>query len=266
MSANPQDVWLPLINQLSTDAPRWAVWKNADAALSFSGDIDSVAPSQDWERIDQTFSSWATSQGFDVVLCRHLPGSLIAVALDDRAKRVWELHVVDRQMFRGTLLFRAEELSTLETRDSRGFRRLVPGAEGLFLLALNGLRFPGRCNLSGLESKGVRNLLRVDPEGMLATTRFFGLAGYPLRRLALAVAEGGWSKSSAVLFEILRAARIIKAPLDLARRLRFRFHDLGRCPVLRMTGSGRNFPLDLESWLDEVVATGHHILMSDERT
>ena len=266
MPDNREEIWLPLLQQLSHDVPRWAAWKNADAALNLSGDIDSVAPSADWERVVQTFSSWGKGHGFHLVLCRHLPGSLIAVALDDLAKQVWELHVVDKQMFRGTVLFHAGELSNLEARDSRGFRRLVPGAEGLFLLALNGLRFPGRCNLSGLESKGVRNVLKVDPEGMLATTRFFGLAGYPLRKLALAVAKGGWSTSSALLFEILRIARIIKAPLDLARRLRFRFHDLGRCPVLRMTVGGRNFPLDLERWLDEVDATGHHILMSGERT
>lgn len=266
MSDNPQETWLPLLQQLTHNIPAWASWKNADAALNLSGDIDSVAPSADWERVIEIFSSWGKGRGFHMVFCRHLPGALIAVALDERARRVWELHIAGKQVFRGTVLFHAEELSPLETQDSRGFRRVVPGAEGLFLLALNGLRFPGRCNLSSLESKGVRNLLRVDPEGMLATTRFFGLAGYPLRKLALAVAKGGWSKRSAVLFEILRAARIIKAPLDLVRRLRFRFHDLGRCPVLRMTGGGRNFPPDLEPWLDEVAATGHHILLSGERT
>lgn len=254
--------WLPLLRALTDEAATWLSWKNVEAALGGRGDIDSVASTHDWPRIKQTFSEWCTQAGRDHVFCNHLPGSLIAVALDTPSRRVLELHVVARQTFRGAPLFEAEDLSPVAVTDPRGFRRLRPGAEGTLLLALNGLKFLGRRNSDGLAAKGVISLLQSDPEGIGQTCELFGKGSVWLHRLATTAGQEEWSPVDAVCFDLWRSLRTLRSLSSARERLLFRTVALHECPVLQLTTGGRRFPNDPDAWLARV-ADRHEVIIVD---
>ena len=75
---------------------------------------------------------WAASQGLGpVVVCRHVPGSLVLVALDPSGGPFAQLDMRGSARLRGAPAFVAEALEPHMVMDPRGFRRLRPGVEGL---------------------------------------------------------------------------------------------------------------------------------------
>lgn len=136
---------MPFLKRLTVLCPDWGIWKNADAALSGSGDMDSAAPTRDWDVILREFRRWASENELGpVTACRHVHGVLFILTLDKKRSTFVELDVNARQYFRGWTMFRAEDLAPLMELDERGFRRLRPGAEGVMLLLGNGARWGGR--------------------------------------------------------------------------------------------------------------------------
>lgn len=254
--------WLPLLQRLTAACPVWGVWKNADAALKGMGDVDSVAPIEYWPLIHREFNRWAQAHQLGPVLsCRHLPGSLLLVACDRRWERLLELHVVARASFRLGPAFVAESLVSMMEQDSRGFRRLRPGAEGLLLLMYNGTKRGGRRDREGLRAKRVVELLRCDPEGIEVAARLFGSAEQAALSGASAVAAERWERWAMLRVELRAASTAMKEPGALASKLGFRLVARRRCPLQAALRAKRRLPRDGEEWLRRVART-HRI---DER-
>ena len=153
-------LWLPLLQRLSEVCPSWLVWKNADSAFTGTGDIDSAAPDGEWQNIEREFRAWATQQEIGpAIVCRHIPGGLNLVAVPMDGSTLLEVGVKANKLWRGSILFVLDDLLPLVEWDQRGFRRVRPGAEGLFKLLLNGVRWDGNPNQDGLVSKHVIELL-----------------------------------------------------------------------------------------------------------
>jgi len=249
--ADRTDLWLPLLRRLTEVAPSWLVWKNAESAFTGTGDIDAAAPVTDWPRIEREFRAWAQASGAGpVVVCRHIPGGLNLIAVPPDDVTFLEMGVKARRIWRGSTLFVLEDILPMAVMDPRGFRRLRPGAEGFFKLLLNGTRHGSGQNVAAMEAKGVRGLLRMDPEGVEAAARLMGPARRGAIRGARRAASGGWSRPAMLTVEGWAIAKAILHPRVAIARLRFRRSAHKTCPVVEaIRGQGRRIPDDREAWL-----------------
>ena len=246
---NQPPPWVPLLKRLTEISPLWGVWKNADVAIASHGDIDSVSPRDDRDRLVDEFRLWASEHRMaPIFTCSHLPGSFLAVAV--RGRELVELQLIEKAMFRGSTLFDAQDLSSMMIMDDRKFRRLRPGAEGLLLLFHMGLRWGGRAAPEGLRRKPIAEMMRGDPEGMRAGTRVFGSARGAALALATAVLRGGWDRSAALHVETWAGARGLRSPGLWLSRARYRFSGERYCPMLPVLRGGRWIEGDLDDWTD----------------
>jgi hypothetical protein len=259
-------LWLPLLRRLTAAFPGWVIWKNADAALSGSGDVDSAASRAQWDPIVKEFRNWA--EGFDlepVVVCTHPPRTMFLLGMDRGRSTFAELDVLGRKYFRGWTLFRAEDLPPLASMDPRGFRVLRPGAQALILLVMNGARWGGRRDAEGLVKRNVPELLAEDRDGLVEAAGRFGLPVSPVRRLAESVIAGSWDRRSMLQIEGAAMAKAFSEPNILARRIQFKFVVRKHCPVLKAVfQDDRHISGDVEAWLREVSRT-HTVLWKDDR-
>jgi hypothetical protein len=249
--------WIPLMRHLTAAFPRWTVWKNADAALAGSGDVDSAAPSSDWDAIVLAFRRWAREYALGpVVECRHPPRTMFLIALDQPRRTFLELDVLGRKYFRGGTLFRAEDLVTLCRLDERGFRVIRPAAQAFILLLCNGLRWGGRPDVAGIGKRHVVELLKSDLDGVPEAARCLRL---PLRAAVAAVESllgGSWDRRSLLTIEAAALVRALADPGVVLSRARFRAVSKRRCPLLRSVFYGdRAIPGDPDAWLREVGRT-----------
>ncbi len=253
-------LWTPLIQTLTSEFPHWTIWKNADAALAGSGDIDSAAPARDWDAIVLAFRSWAAAYGLGPVIeCRHPPRTMFLVALDESRRTFLELDVLGRKYFRGGTLFRADELGPLNEIDDRGFRAIRPAAQALILLLCNGLRWGGRPDFAAIRKRNIVALLRADFEGVRAAARCLRLPEGPVVDGAQALLNGQWDKQAMLQIEGSALLRSFREPAVIASRIRFRAFSKKGCPVLRAIFYGdRVIPGDPEAWLCEV-RRGHRV-------
>ncbi|HEX2236751.1 MAG TPA: hypothetical protein VHK89_10800, partial [Actinomycetota bacterium] len=169
--------WLPLLRGLGAAAPNRVVWKNVEAGLTGEGDLDYLAPVEDWDAIEHDYLRWARDCGLGpVVVCRHVPSALFLVALAEPGStdRWLQLDVRARVTFRGATVLRAGEVHALTQPDERGFRRLRPGCEGLLKLVVSGIAPGGRPKEANLRREGVAELLRADPGGAEPAAALFG--------------------------------------------------------------------------------------------
>ncbi|MEA2508104.1 MAG: hypothetical protein QOG21_186 [Actinomycetota bacterium] len=253
----PSSPWLPLLRTLSTVSDEWLVWKNVDSALSGVGDVDSAAPSAQWNSIENEFLDWALRERLGpAAVCRHIPGGLNLVAFPQGAAAFLEMSVKERRIFRGSTLFVIEDLEGLSEMDQRGFRRLRPGAEGLFKLVLNGTKWGGRPNWEGIEEKNIRELLAADPAGVEMAARLFGPVKDAVIKGARAAAESRWEPSAMALVDGWFVVKGIRNPVILARRARFRFETKSSCPIVKaILGTRRKIPENRAAWLAKVAET-----------
>lgn len=247
-----EQTWLPLLLALTQDQPRWLVYKGADSAFHGTGDVDTVAPREDWDAITSIFTGWAIDQHLGaVVRCDHVPNVLHLVALDPHSPFFFEMDVNCRKIFLGSTLFRPPDLLPHTCTDPRGFRHLRPGIEGLVKLVQNGAHRGGRPNWEGVRAKGITELLASDPEGVALGSHLFGRGARSVNRLADAVVRGEWDRAAMMKVEAHCVARSVREPDAVAMRLRFR-RVRAACPLLRAVFSGRSTPDDREAWLTEV--------------
>jgi hypothetical protein len=248
--------WLPLLRRLTAREPAWFVWKNADAAISGSGDVDSVAPRRAWGGAVAEFRAWALATGLGpVVICTHAPGSLVAVACVGSDRR--ELAQLDVYERVGRIAH-ADSISAAAELDQRGFRRLRPGAEGLLLLLASSRR-PGRKPESPETLARIRSLLRSDPDGAEKAARSVGMGGSLALLGARAVAEGRWSVGAMSALELVYAQRAILEPAQRLAWLQFRLRHESRCPVLEALADGRRIRSDVDVWL-RAVRSNHSVI------
>jgi hypothetical protein len=256
MTTDPGDrssLWIPLLQRLTECCPRWGIWKNADAALNGSGDIDSTAPTEDWPVITAEFRQWARRNGLGPVIgCDHVRGVLFLVALDRDHSTFLELDVNARKYFRGWTMFRPEDLSSVMEVDPRGFRRVRPGAEGVILLVQNGLKWGGRPNVPGLRKRRIDEFLRLDPEGVRRTADLFGMASGTMVSAAEQLVRGKWDRRGLLVLEVSSLLKALGEPQVVMWRLQSRSIKK-RCPVLRaIFTDDRRLPPDIDGWLDRV--------------
>lgn len=246
MSQRP---WLELLRRLTATAPSWGVWKRPDSALHGHGDIDSVAAKTDWETIVREFRGWSSENGFGpVALCTHIPSMLILVACDgDRPTRLLQMDVYSRYFFRGAPIVDAGGLNPLMELDSRGFRRLQPGAEAMLVLLHEGIRHGGR-PAGGAIPREIVERLRQDVEGAEEFAALTGLSP----RVVRAVANGEWRRSSTLAFEVRTMSRVLGHPRDAGTIVARNYRRIRRCPVIEALRAGRCVPGDRTAWLQAV--------------
>jgi hypothetical protein len=231
------------------------VWKNAESALDGTGDVDTAIPRADWPPLIEAFHTWACEHKLGPVIeCPHAPNVMHLVALCGD-QPFFEMDLMAKKIFLGSTLFDAEQLLPLVDMDERGFRRVVPGAEGLMKLVYNGLRRNGTPNVQGLHDKRIAELIRRDPDGVrLAAEHLFGPARPAGLRLAAAVEAGGWDRWAALRLQAWFLLGTAREPQSAVARARF--HVARRkCPVLiAVTTGGRRIPDDRDVWLARVRA------------
>lgn len=213
------ELLVPLLRELSAVAPSLVVWKNADRALEGDGDLDLLCAREEAGAVEEVFSRWADEHGGGpVVACEHGGNGryLVTLAPDERFA---ELDVKWHLTARGAQLFRLEHLTDLVAIDDRGFRRLRPGAEGLLKLAVSGVRRDGAPRTHRLDREDVVDLLRADPAGAQAATRFFGRGAGPVTRAVGALVDGEWDRAAWLQVQLLLAGRSLRDPRALAGRV-----------------------------------------------
>jgi hypothetical protein len=228
------------------------VWKNVEAGLTGAGDVDYLAPAEEWDGIEHDYLRWARDGGLGpVIVCRHVPSALFLVALPEPGSddRWLQLDVRARVTFRGATVLRAGDAGPLAQLDERGFRRLRPGAEGLLKLVVSGIAPSGRPKAATLAKEGVAALLRSDPAGAEAAAAVFGPLAGAARRAARAAADGGWDRRAAAALQAWALARAPAAPAVLAGQVLAR-RAKATCPLLRTgIGAGRRAPEPRAEWV-----------------
>jgi hypothetical protein len=254
---------LPLLRGLTEATSDWAVWKNAESALTGTGDVDSAAPRSAWPVISQTYLEWAAAQQLGpAIVCRHIPRTLNLLAMlpDDTA--LLQLEVKGGATWRGSLQFDARDVLALSKVGDQGFRRLRPGAEGLLKLLNNGTVRGGAPNWDGIRSKDVEALLRDDPEGVAAMARHFGPARGSLLRAVDAVLAGRWDRRAVASVEAWAVTKALVQPHVVTERIWFRAVRKPTCPVLHVVyRKDRRVQGDVDAWLAKV-RTSHVVVGS----
>jgi hypothetical protein len=250
-------LWLPLLIRLTERFPGWGLWKNADAALKGYGDFDSMAGEGDWTGITEEFSHWAVANDLGpVAACRHVKGVLFLAALDQDGSKILELDVNSRKYFRGWTVFEPRQLAPVMELDTKGFRRVRPGAEGVILLTQNGLKWGGRPDVEGLARKRVAEYLRSDHDGVLEAAELFRPADKALVRAAESAANGEWSRAAMLMVEARAVLGAMAAPSILASRVHAK-RVKKQCPLLvTIFSDGRDVRGDTAAWIERVAGEG----------
>jgi hypothetical protein len=256
------EVWLTLLREVTRRFPRWVVYKNIESALTRHGDVDSLAPAQDWPGIARVWRDWVADQGMSpAILCRHVPQGPHFVTLSQDSDYLVQFDVKLLVTYRGSTLMSVDDVAELVEMDRRGFRRIRPGAEGVLKLVYNGSRSGGRMDPEGLRIKRVLELLESDPEGVRGAARLFGPAEGAVIRAVERLIEGEWSRASMAAIE---GWAYLKATTELplaAGRLWFNQVAKKECPVLQVIREhDRRVPEDREAWLRRVEET--HALLT----
>jgi hypothetical protein len=249
-------LWLPLLRRLTDEASTWAVWKNVEAALAGSGDLDCAAPRSLWPLIEDEVATWAVRHSLGpVVSCRHVPGALFVIAVDPSRSLFHQLDIRARTTFRGATVFRAEDLSPLVEIDPRGFRRLRPGAEGLFKLVINGTGRAGAPRPDALAKEEVAGLLARDPSGAREAASLFGLVRGAVLQGAQQAAMGQWDRAAMCRVDAWARVKALMHPKVLVGQVAVR-RAKRTCPILRTSiQNARRIPGDIAGWVTAVTTT-----------
>jgi hypothetical protein len=247
------EIYLPLMQRLTKMSPNWGLWKNADRALAGHGDVDSVAPTREWNSIVAETRHWAAEHGLSpVAVCHEIPSVMIIIAIDKDRRTFFELDVQARKYWRAWTMFKAKDLLPLFHMDERGFREVRPGVEGVIVFVQNGTRWGGRSNMEGSKIENALELLREDPEGVEQAARLFGPARKSLLSAIEAALHGEWDRAAMLRVEGRSVAGAFLEPHLLAGRVKARFVKK-RCPLLRSIFSDdRRLPADADAWIERV--------------
>jgi hypothetical protein len=258
---NRTQLWLPLLRALTTATPDWTVWKNAESALTGTGDVDSAAPRPAWPTVVRTVHGWALEQQLGpTIVCRHIPRTLNLLTVAPDGRSLLQLEVKAGATFRGSLQFSARDVLGLSSLDELGFRRLRAGAEGVLKLLNNGMVRGAQPNWEGIRAKNVLALLAADPEGVAAMAQRFGPARDALLRGVTAVQHDTWDRRAMGTVEAWALAKSLVQPQVLAERAWFRAYRKRTDPVLQVVyRADRMVQDDVGAWLRDVART-HRLL------
>ena len=256
--------WMDLLRRIASKHSPAVVWKNAEAGLSGEGDVDVMAPRSGWEEIERSFRRWATDHDLGAVaVCRHIPGTMYLIAVDSRERAFLQLDIKDRATFRGATVFEPGALEVVSEDDARGFRRLRPGAEGLFKLVINGISSGGRPDRKNLTKERVAELLRADEEGYRRAASLLGPVSKAAVKGAEALAAGDWNRRAMARVEAYYLSKAATEPQVAFSRVVAR-RAKKTCPIIKQSlRAGRRVPEDVGGWVD-LVAETHAVYKDDE--
>ncbi|CAN5577195.1 hypothetical protein BH20ACT23_BH20ACT23_23540 [soil metagenome] len=246
-------LWLPLLRDLSHLSPDHAVWKNAESGLKGTGDVDFVAPQSSWPAVEEAFRSWAECNAMGpVIACRHMPDTVFLVAVDRARSDFVQLDVRSRMTFRGSTVFVPGDLGACFELDTRGFRRLRPGAEGLLKLVVSGIAPGGRPKHRAIAKESVVELLTRDPRGVDAGAAVCGPVRDAARRGAQAVRESRWNRRAMATVEAWFVAKGLAEPLTVWGRARAK-RAKSECLLIQTSiKQSRRISGEIEDWLRRV--------------
>ncbi len=258
-------LWLPLLRRLTDRVPEWSVYKNSDSALYGMGDVDCVAPKSVWPAVQREFMRWAGERDLGpVFLCNHVRPVLFLIAAPSRLPNFLEMDVTVRRTWRGSPLFGAAQIQQLTELDPLGFRRLRPGAEGLFKLAFNGIRWNGSPDLENMRTKNVVGLLKKDPEGVRLAAQVSGLPAGPVLRVVDHLLAGEWNYPAVNMIQARSLLAGLRHPWIMLETARLKTKLLMKAPpcciLETMLYAERRIPPDRDAWLHAVERTHdvHH--------
>ncbi|HET8739254.1 MAG TPA: hypothetical protein VFO17_05940 [Acidimicrobiia bacterium] len=246
-------LWLPLLRDLTERFPGWTVWKNPESAFDGPGDIDSLAPREQWDSIERVFKTWAKDNGFrPTIVCRHVPQGPHFITVVHPWPHMLILDVKELSTWRGSTLIDHRRAGQVSEVGHDGFRRIRPGAEGVAKLLLNGVLPGGRKNEKGLEAKRVQTLLVSDPEGAELALGWVGPVSGTLRRGIDAYLGGGWDRQAMLTIEVFCTLRSLGEPRTAVSRLRFK-RAIKQCDILQSVRKRhRAIPDDAQQWYREI--------------
>jgi hypothetical protein len=251
-----EGVWLPLVRALTEAFPRWMVLKNVASAFGGGGDLDTLAPREDWHGIERVFRAWAEGLGFaPVVVCRHRRSGPNFFTFDPAWPYVVQLDVMDARPFRSQPIIDAHAALDLGTDDPRGFRVVREGAQGLMNLCSNGSRRGGGVDWDGIRAKRVIEMLEADPVGVRMAAKRMRPPTWALERIAAAACRGSWDRAAMLAIEWSQLARGVTNPVMTIRQGWYR-DRASTCPIKRL--NGRRVPDDRATWLRVDVLPAHH--------
>ena len=256
--------WRDLLARIASKESPAVVWKNVEAGLSGEGDVDVMAPRSAWEAIERSFRRWATDHNLGAVaVCRHIPGTMYLIAVNPLERMFLQLDVKDRATYRGATVFEPGDLHDVSQEDARGFRRLRPGAEGLFKLVINGISSGGHPDSKNLSKERVVELLSADEEGYRRAAALLGSVGKAAAKGAEAAAAGGWDRGAMARVAAYYLAKAATEPQVAFTRVVAK-RAKKTCPIIKQSlRAGRRVPEDVGGWVD-LVAETHALYKDDE--
>ena len=247
-------LWLPLLQDLTTNVPGWVVLKNSKAAMRGVGDIDSFASRSDFPEIEDRVRVWSAEHGLRfVTVCRHNWRGPIIVAIREGDPYLFSLDVKVGRLLRGSMLIDVDDAHDFQVMDDLGYRRVREGAEGVMKLLYNGMRRGGSKNEAGFQQKGVLEALQADPAGAMEASRLVGMAAPALRSGIRAVLDGGWSRRDMAAVEAWCFIRSAARPDYVIRQWHWRHSEVPRCAISQLTA--RRMPDDVPGFLRAVAET-----------
>jgi hypothetical protein len=254
---------LPLLRATTAATTGFAIWKNAQAGLTGRGDLDAVAPADDWAQIAAEHRRWTLANELGPPLsCHHVPGLLLLVAFTpDRNGKLLQLDVSSHIFIGGAPAVPATRLASLLVMDARGFRMLRPGAEGLFKL-LQLAAGPGKPHPPTEVDAQLTELLASDPVGVERAVQLLGRAQPAARRAARTAVAGRWDRRAMTEVSGWCLLKALRRPLLPARRVRSGLGPARRCPLIAALAGGRCVPDAEPEWVARVAAAHapNHVL------
>lgn len=205
-------LWLKLLRSLTVEVPNWLACTNLNSALSSHDVFDSAAAALSFPDVIRVFKAWAGRRDLEPVTERtHGFGRLsLATAIPGHTIPM-ELTVSDGRCWRGYPLVSFPDLIDMAEDDSRGIRKLRPGAQGVLTLLLDATTWTGGVAGDWVTAGHVRALLAADPAGVRQAAALFGVASPAVLQLATAVVAGGWDRRSALRVEAVTFARGLRS-------------------------------------------------------
>lgn len=235
------ECWLSLLGRLTESSRHAVVWKNAEGTLRGVGDLDVLAPAEDWDAIVEEFQRWSDEQRLEIVRVSR-DQSMRLLAIEPGRSQRFELHVKEWIRFRRARLWHPVQLASLVQWDERGFRRLRAGAEGLLKLVLKATSRSGARRPAQIGKEGIAALMQQDWAGVRETARFFGAAERPVLASARSFISGGWNRPASLCVQgwtVLKALAQyagVGANARLSPRQRIAYASSGNRPDSRPAG------------------------------
>ncbi len=248
-AARREECWRGLIRHLADVDPSVTILKNAESALTGTGDLDVLLGRPGMRRVVEGAVEWSRANDAQCMVCDHVPdGPHIVVVVPGQAHAL----VVDlkwRRSLFGATLITARAAQECSARSEFGPLQLTQGAEGVVKLCLYGIDGNWGLDYRKLDAKEVLAALREDPEGAMRTA---ALMSQPTWLLSWVIGEAAARRPGRLAASALKARLLVGAvaePGTGPRRLYYKAVQRANCPIMSVVKfNGRRVPGDPARW------------------